>query len=113
MNIEELNRKHFVETDMYYRIGYGLSSKVLSYKNGIFILEVVIGKKWSKNHNITAQEIAYMWRDAYDELNQAIGCKVFIIDTKQYPYKKYCIHRGIKPGYDAKKGILFSKDYLN
>ena len=113
MNIEEINRKHFVETDMYFKVGYGLSSKLTAFKFGFFTLEVVISKKWTKNYNITAQEIANLWKDAYPELKNALGCKVYIIDTKAHPYKQYCIHRGIRPGYDAKKGVIFKKNYLN
>ncbi len=113
MNIEELNRKHFIETDMYYRVGYGLSSKLLSYSNGIFTLEVVLSKKWSKDFNTTSQELAYLWKNSHDELSTSIGCKIFIIDSRTFEYKQALIHRGVKPGYDAKKGILFRKGYLN
>lgn len=113
MNIEEINRKHFVETDMYFKIGYGLSSKMINFQKGIFTLEVVISKKWDKGYNVTAQEIAKLWKNNYPELQYALGCKIFIVDTKKYPYKQYCIHRGIRPGYDAKKGIIFKEDHLN
>ena len=51
MNIEEINRKHFMETDMYYRVGYGLSSKLINYSCGIFTLEVVLSKKWAKDYS--------------------------------------------------------------
>jgi len=113
MNIEEINRKHFIETDMYYRVGYGLSSKIIGYSNGIFTLEIVLGKKWSKDFNATSQELAYLWRNSHEELKLAIGCKIYIIDARKYPYKQGLIHRGVKPGYDAKKGIIFRKGYLN
>lgn len=113
MNIEDINRKHFVETDMYYRVGFGLSSKLLKYQNGIFHIEIVIGKKWEKSHNATASEIAHGWKNNHFELSKAIGCKVYIIDTKSFPYKRSLIHQGAKPGYDAKKGILFRSSYLN
>lgn len=113
MNIEEINKKHFIETDMYLKIGYGLSSKLINFHTGIFTLEVVISKKWKKNYNVTAQDIAKLWKKNYPELSNALGCKVFIIDTNKYRYKQYCIHRGIKPGYDAKKGVIFKEDYLN
>jgi len=46
MDIDKINRRHFVETDMFYRVGMGLSSKLLDYRNGILYLEVVISKKW-------------------------------------------------------------------
>jgi hypothetical protein len=113
MNIEEINRKHFIETDMYYRVGYGLTSKLTDFSNGIFTIEVVMTRKWSKDYNITAQEIAYLWKNTHNELKKSIGCKIFIIDSRNYPYKQALLHRGIKPGCDAKKGILFRKGYLN
>ncbi len=113
MDIDKINRRHFVETDMYYRVGMGLTSKLLSYEKGIIKLEVVINKKWKKSHNATALEIAHCWKDNNLELSKAVGCKVFIIDARDFNYKQYLIHRGIKPGYDAKKGILFKKNLLN
>ncbi len=113
MNIEEINRKHFLETDMYYRVGYGLSSKLLDFDNGILEIEVVVSKKWQKNYNQTAQEMGHIWKRSHRELNKAIACKVYIVDTKKFPYKQHLIHKGIKPGYDAKKGIIFRTDYLN
>jgi len=113
MNIKKINRKHFIETDMYYRVGYGLSSKLINVSMGIFTIEVVISKKWSKDFTKTAQELAYLWKKNHDELNNAIGCKIYFVDARTYHYKQALIHRGIKPGYDAKKGILFRKGYLN
>lgn len=113
MNIEEINRKHFIETDMYYRVGYGLSSKIVNYEFGIFTIEVVLGKRWKKDYNATAQELAYLWKNSHQELEMAVGCKVYIVDAKTYSYKQALIHRGVMPGYDAKKGILFRKGYLN
>jgi len=102
-----------METDMYYRVGYGLSSKLINFSNGIFTLEIVLSKKWSKVLNSSAREIAYLWRNSHSELNFAIGCKIYFIDSRTYSYKQALIHRGIKPGYDAKKGIIFRKGYLN
>lgn len=113
MNIEEINRKHFVETDMYYRVGFGLTSKLIHSENGVFTIEVVLSKKWDKNYNATAQELAYCWRKNHKELEGSLACKVFIIDAKRYNYKQALIHRGIKPGYDSKKGVIFRKKYLN
>ncbi len=113
MDIDRLNRKHFVETDMYYRVGMGLSSKLLKYENGTIYLEVIIRRKWKKNYNATAAELAYCWKNTHPELENAIACKVYIVDTIQYPYKQYLIHKGIMPGYDAKKGIIYNKPQLN
>lgn len=113
MNIEKINRKHYVETDLYYRVRLGLSSKILAFESGTIHLEVVIGKKWNKGYSATALEISNCWKETHPELQAAVGCKVYIIDAKKYSYKQHLIHSGIKPGYDAKKGILFNKNMLN
>jgi len=113
MNIEEINKKHFIETDMYYRVGYGLTSKLIDVSNGIFTIEVIMSSKWSKDYNVTAQEIAYLWKNKHEELVHSIGCKIYIVDSRNYPYKQSLLHRGVHPGFDAKKGILFRKGYLN
>lgn len=113
MNIDKINRKHYVETDMHYRMSYNLSSRLLSYEFGTIHLEVVMGKKWNKNYNATANELATLWKNTHPELSQAIACKVYIIDTNKYNYKQHLIHIGVKPEYDAKKGVLFTKNMLN
>lgn len=113
MNIENINKRHYIDTDMYYRVGYGLTSKLLSYENGIFKLEVTMGRKWDKSYNATASELAYCWKSTHPELYQAMGCKVYIVDVKLNEYKQYLIHKGLQPGYDAKKGILFAKHLSN
>ena len=113
MDIEKINRKHFVETDMYYRVGLGLSSKLLSFENGTINVEITISKKWKKNYNATAAELAHCWRNTHPELENAIACKAYIIDARDYPYKQYLVHIGITPGYDAKKGVIFNKSHLN
>ena len=113
MNIDKINRKHYVETDMFYRVGLGLSSKLIAFDSGTIHLEVIIEKKWKKGYNATAVEIANCWKDTHPELQVAVGCKVYIIDAKKFSYKRHLIHSGIKPGYDAQKGILFNKNMLN
>ncbi|MBK8349497.1 MAG: hypothetical protein IPL08_18560 [Saprospiraceae bacterium] len=113
MDIQKINRRHFVETDLYYRVSLGLSSKLLRYENGIFHLEVTLGRKWDKNYNATAAEIAHAWKTNHPELAHALGCKVFITDLKTGENKTMLIQAGIAPGYDAYKGILFRKNYLN
>jgi hypothetical protein len=99
MDIERLNKRHSQENDMYYKVGFGLSSRLLSFRNGVFSLEIVIGKKWCKDYNSTAIELAHVWKKTHDELS--------------FEYKKDLIKSGIKPGYDARKGVIFNKDYLN
>ena len=79
-----------METDMYYRVGYGLSSKLINFSFGVFTIEVVLSKKWSKDFNATAHELAYLWKNSHKELEKAIGCKVYIIDARTYhPLRSY------------------------
>jgi hypothetical protein len=113
MDIEKINKRHFIKTDMYYRVELGLSSKLLKYENGIFHLEVIVGKKWSRNLNAAAAEMAYAWRETNAELSNSIGCKVYLVDLKNNPFKKYLVNSDILPQYDAKKGVLFYRQHLN
>jgi hypothetical protein len=113
IDIEKINKRHFLETDMYYRIEKGLSSRLLKVENGVFHLEVVINRKWDKNYSAAAAEMAYCWKDSNEELSHAIACKVYIIDTKKYPYKHLLISSDVEAEYDAKKGILFYRHHLN
>lgn len=113
MDIEKINRRHFVETDLYYRISMGLSSKLLKFENGIFQIEVIVGRKWLKDYNATAAEISNIWRNSNLELAHAIGCKVFIIDLKNGDNKVELVKSKNIKKYDSSKGILFNKNYLN
>jgi hypothetical protein len=113
VNIEELNKNHLVNTDMLYRVSYGLSSRLVRYKNGIIYLEVMFGNKWYKDYNDTCLEIAQCWKNGHRELEHAIGCKVYIIDARKYPYKKDLYLKSGIASYDAKKGLLFAENHLN
>ncbi len=113
INIQDLNRKHLLQSDVVYRVNHGLSSRLVNYKNGIIYLEVLFTKKWRKTYDETTEEMANNWRNANKELAKAIGCKVYIIDARTYPYKKELYLSTGVASYDAKKGILFSQDVLN
>lgn len=105
--------KHKNETDTFYRMSHGLSSKLLKYQNGIIHLELIINQKWKKNHNAAASEIGQIWKGSYVELADALGCKVFIIDERKGRSLQKQPHPLRKPEYDAYKGILFIRNYLN
>ena len=113
MSIEEINRKHYFKTDMYYRVGYGLSSRLLAYRNGIIYLQVVIGRKWTKDYHATTLELAHCWKAEHEELKDALGCKIFIIDGQRYPYKQDLLKLKINVNYDARMGMLFASNVLN
>ncbi|MCB0657814.1 MAG: hypothetical protein KDC57_16830 [Saprospiraceae bacterium] len=113
MNIEEINKRHLFKTDQLYRIGFGLYSRLLDYRNGVIYLEVLFDKRWKSDYNGTAYELARCWRDNNSELGKAIGCKVFIIDARKFPYKKDLFRNKIRPEYDARKGLLFKENLLN
>ena len=107
MNIEEINKKHFIKTDMFFRVGQGLSSKLIKYDHGIIYLELEVRAKWTKSVDSAAFAIAQSWRNEHPEFEDAVASKVFIIDSRIYNYKRTLIHLGIKPGYDAYKGVFF------
>lgn len=113
VDIEKINKRHFLENDVYFRMEKGLSSRLIKYVNGIFHLEVMIDKKWDKNYSAAAAEMAYCWRQSNQELNLAIACKVYIIDLKKNPFKKILLNTEVEVNYDAKKGILFYRNHLN
>lgn len=113
MNIQELNKRHYFKTDFIYRKGFGLSSRLLKYKNGIIYLEIIFGSRWHKSYNSTAYEIARCWRDHHPELTKAIGCKIYIIDARSYPFKKELYGKQRPVAYDAKKGVIFAENYMN
>jgi len=107
MNIEDLNRKHFIKTDMFFRVGKGLSSKLLKYENGIIYIELEVRGKWKRTLNSAAWAIAHSWKTENPEFGEAIASKVYIIDSRSYEYKRTLMHLGVKPGYDAYKGVFF------
>ncbi|MDQ3142859.1 MAG: hypothetical protein M3Q56_11500 [Bacteroidota bacterium] len=113
IDIAALNRKHLLRADVVYRVNHGLCSRLVNFRNGIIYLEVMFTKKWLKNFVDTTEELAHCWRNSNKELAKAIGCKVYIIDARTYPYKKELyLHSGVA-SYDAKKGILFGDHILN
>ena len=107
MNIDELNRKHLLSTDMYFRVGQGLSSRLLKFDHGIIYLEIEVRKKWDKSLDAAAYTVAYSWKNEHQELTEAIASKVFIINSKDFTYKRTLLHLGITPGYDDYKGVFF------
>ncbi|MBK6363783.1 MAG: hypothetical protein IPN49_08050 [Saprospiraceae bacterium] len=113
MDIQKINKRHYIATDMYYRISLGLSSKLLKYENGIIYLEITLSKKWTKNYNATAAELAYSWKSSHPELCKALGCKVFIIDLREDSERQFLQENGISTPYDAYKGVMFRKNYMN
>lgn len=98
---------------MFYRIEMGLSSRLIKYANGVFHLEVVIGRKWERNYSAAAAEMAYCWRKANEELTHSIACKVYIVDLKKNSYKQVLMQSEVEVEYDARKGILFYRQHLN
>ena len=107
MNIEEINRKHFIKTDMFFRVGKGLSSKLLKFDHGIIYLELEVRAKWDRSIDAAAWTVAHSWKNEHLEFKNAIASKVFIIDSRSYNYKRTLMHLGVKPGYDAYKGVFF------
>jgi hypothetical protein len=114
MDLKQLNKQYFLRKDMYTSVLEGISSNLISYRNGIMYIEVVISKKWKRSYDYTAFRVAHDWKKSFESLEDAIGCKVFIIDKRNdktlLPVKKLKLKAH---PYQAKKGILFRSDQLN
>ncbi len=113
IDVQELNRKHLLRADVVYRVNHGLCSRLVNYRNGIMYLEVMFTKKWKKDYDQTTEELAQCWRNSNRELAKAIGCKVYIIDAREYHYKKDLYLSTGVASYDAKKGMIFYDQILN
>ncbi|MDQ3245089.1 MAG: hypothetical protein M3P22_01985 [bacterium] len=113
INLENINRRHMLKYDAVYRINYGLCSKLVNYRNGMLFLQVMFDKRWTKDYEQTTEEIANCWKENHPELINVIGAKVYIIDAREFPYKKGLYLVSGVTSYDAKKGILFNGPILN
>lgn len=98
---------------MYYRSQYGISSQIVKYDNLVFHINVVISSNTFRSYSSVAAEIAYMWKQSVKELNLAIGCKINFIDGHKNPLNLSLYKEGISVNFDARKGVLFHKNYLN
>ena len=92
---------------MYFRVGQGLSSRLLKYDHGIIYLEIEVRKKWNKSLDAAAYTVAHSWKNEHEELIDAVASKVFIINSKDFAYKRTLLHLGVTPGYDEYKGVFF------
>lgn len=113
MNIEHINRRHSEEIDMYYRSNYGISSRLVRFENLTIHVEVLLSRKRNRSYAAIAAEIAYLWQQANHELNFAIGCKIYFVDGHLNPIKEELFKSRITTNFDARKGILFQRNYLN
>jgi hypothetical protein len=114
MDLKQLNRQYFLKKDMYSTVLDGLSSNLISYRNGIMYIEVVMNTKWKRSYDFTAYQVAHDWKDSFSTLKNALGCKIYIIDKRRFPTSVIDdISRLSIPQYQAKKGILFRSDQLN
>lgn len=111
MNIEQLNSKHLFEVDMYYRAAYGVSSSLIDFKNQVINLQVVITKRPKLSYASLSIELANIWKENNKELASAIACKVYFVDLYKFPFKRKSNYQ--MEDYDAKKGVLYYKQYLN
>jgi len=77
-------------------------------------LEVVVTSKWKKSYDFTALQLAHDWKNSFKTLENAVGCKVFIIDLRdsETPVDHIKLSSDTK-AYRAKKGILFRPNQLN
>ncbi len=92
---------------MFFRVGKGLSSKLLKYEHGIIYVELEVRTKWKKTIDSAAWLIANSWKEENPEFAEAVAAKIYVVDSRSFEYKRTLIHLGIKPGYDAYKGVFF------
>jgi hypothetical protein len=114
MDINVINKRHFLKYNMQYRIEHDISSRLISYDNCILHIEVFFGKKWKKPPYKTALEIAKNWKFIHPELKNALGAKIFIIDSNDDSYdqisetKRDVLGNEVNRRVRYKKGILFN-----
>ncbi|HMP28865.1 MAG TPA: hypothetical protein PKD85_04655 [Saprospiraceae bacterium] len=111
MDIHKINTKYKSEIDTYYRAEHGVSSSILSYNNQVMVIQAIITKPRNKSYNAIAVELAHLWKKSNKELNSSLACKVFIVDLFKSPFKIGMTH--FSNNYDAKKGVIFYRQYLN
>ena len=74
---------------------------------GIAKFEAYSKAKATATIDAAAFTIAQSWYSEHPEFEDAVASKVFIIDSREFTYKRTLMHLGIKPGYDAYKGVFF------
>ena len=111
MDIQRINTKYKLEVESYYRSEYGVSSDLISYRNQVMIIQAIITKPRTKSYNAIAVELAHLWKKSNPELNSSLACKVYIVDLFKSPHKLGL--NSFANNYDAKKGVIFYKQYLN
>jgi len=79
----------------------------LKYDHGIIYVELEVRTKWKKSIDSAAWMIANSWKEENPEFQEAVAAKVYVIDSRSFDYKRTLIHLGVKPGYDAHKGVFF------
>ncbi len=108
MNIDSINKRHFLKYNVQYRLEYDLSTKLVKYENCIMFISIHIGTNWKKTPYKTALDIARNWREVHPELKNAVGAKVYIVES-QNAIEENTSELKIK----YKKGILFDYWHKN
>ena len=114
MNINGINKRHFLKYNMQYRMEHDISSRLIRYDNCILHIEVSIGEKWRKPPHKTALEIATNWKHIHPELKNALGAKIFIVDSNSDDHNQMSKIKGDALSSEVyrkvkyKKGILFN-----
>ena len=103
MDIERINKRHFLKHNIQYRLEYDLTSRLLKYENCILFIEVSFGKRWPKPAYKTAMEIAKNWKNIHPELKNALGAKIYITD-----FLNSTENTSSKTKIKHKKGVLFN-----
>ena len=65
---------------MFFRVGKGLSSKLLKYEHGIIYVELEVRTKWKKTIDSAAWLIANSWKEENPEFAEAVAAKIYVVD---------------------------------
>lgn len=71
LNLDEINHRHMMAVDKYYRMHGGLASYLRDFKEDTLHLEINCDRRWPKNPATTAFQIARDWIKGNPELASA------------------------------------------
>jgi len=81
--IKKINDRHIHDVDKWYRIMEGISSRLISVREGIISLEVLINFTETHDPEKTTSKISETWRRFNPELGGAALIEVSVYKTRQ------------------------------
>lgn len=81
--IEAINDDHIHAIDKLYRMHAGISSRLVSVKQGVALIEVDTNSKWPKSNEVTASQFIESWNNHNPDLMEVDGWEVRIYINKK------------------------------